>query len=133
MPRPVHFEIHASDPEASREFYSRVFGWTFDQWENNPYWIVSTHPEHEHTDEPHEHEPGIDGGLMPREDGPDGQRINAWVTTVTVDDADACIQSIRDAGGSVAVPAQDLPGVGRFAYVLDPDGNMFGVLQPEMG
>jgi predicted enzyme related to lactoylglutathione lyase len=32
MPRPVHFEIHASDPDAVRAFYTAVFGWRFEQW-----------------------------------------------------------------------------------------------------
>ena len=29
MPRPVHFEIHATDPQRAIRFYTQLFGWTF--------------------------------------------------------------------------------------------------------
>jgi len=128
MPRPVHFEIHSSDPEKARDFYGSVFGWTFQQHEDSPYWLVMTEEPHEHTDdEPHEHEPGINGGLMPRPD--QGDRMNAWVCTMDVVSCDAAVQQVVDAGGTVMMPAEDMPGVGRIAYVLDPDGNTFGLFQ----
>ena len=42
MPRPVHFEIHATDPAVVQAFYESVFGWRFQQWGDVPYWLVST-------------------------------------------------------------------------------------------
>ncbi len=42
MPRPVHFEIHAADPERARNFYSSVFGWKIEQWGDIPYWTIAT-------------------------------------------------------------------------------------------
>ena len=57
MARPVHFEIHADDPQRAIAFYTDVFGWTVNQWGDQPYWLVSTGP----TDEP-----GIDGAILPR-------------------------------------------------------------------
>jgi predicted enzyme related to lactoylglutathione lyase len=33
MPRVVHFEIHAGDPERAVTFYQSLFGWTFQKWE----------------------------------------------------------------------------------------------------
>ena len=62
MPRPVHFELEAEDPERAVRFYTDVFGWKFDKWEQEgfPYWLITTGgPE----------EPGIDGGLGPRQPG----------------------------------------------------------------
>lgn len=29
MPRPIHFEIHAADPERAQRFYGALFGWSF--------------------------------------------------------------------------------------------------------
>ena len=60
MPRPIHFEIPAENPERAMKFYSSVFGWKFSKW-GGPvdYWMIST-------GQPGE--PGIDGGLMPRRD-----------------------------------------------------------------
>jgi predicted enzyme related to lactoylglutathione lyase len=33
-------------------------------------------------------------------------------------------------GGSDALPAGDIAGIGRLAYIKDPDGNLLGLLQP---
>ena len=33
MPRPVHFEIPAENPQRAINFYTRVFGWTFKKWD----------------------------------------------------------------------------------------------------
>jgi predicted enzyme related to lactoylglutathione lyase len=35
-------------------------------------------------------------------------------------------------GGSEVTPATDWPGIGRGGYLLDPDGNLFGILSPVM-
>ena len=128
--RPVHFEIHASDPTATRAFYQSVLGWRFHQWGDNPYWLVITGDGDPIAGVPHS-QPGVDGGLLPRTGGSpeDGQPVNAFVMTVEVPDCDGYVDKVVAAGGSVALPADDLPGVGRLAYVKDPDGNLFGMLE----
>jgi predicted enzyme related to lactoylglutathione lyase len=132
MPRPVHVEIQASDPDAVRTFYESVFGWRFQQWGDVPYWLVITGDGDPLAGQAHSR-PGVDGGLLPRrgERPQDGQPVNAFVMTVDVPDCDAYVARAAAAGGSLAVPAADLPGVGRPAYVQDPDGNLFGLLQFE--
>jgi len=132
MLRPVHFEIHATDPAAVRAFYETVLGWRFQQWGEIPYWIVSTGDGDPMAGKPHS-DPGVDGGLLPRRgDAPlDGAAVNAFVMTVEVPDCDAYVGRAISAGGSVALPADDMPGVGRLAYIKDPDGNLLGLLQPE--
>ena len=43
MPRPVHFEIPAENPERAMQFYSTVFGWKFSKWEGPmDYWMITT-------------------------------------------------------------------------------------------
>ena len=32
MPRVVHFEIHAAEPERAIRFYHELFGWQFNKW-----------------------------------------------------------------------------------------------------
>ncbi len=44
MPRVVHFEIHATDPEALVAFYSGLFGWSFTRAEGMEYWLIETGP-----------------------------------------------------------------------------------------
>jgi predicted enzyme related to lactoylglutathione lyase len=134
MPRPVHFEIHASDPAASKAFYETLFGWRLDKWGDAPYWIVITGDGDPMAGKPHS-TPGIDGGLMPRQGGPpsEGQPVNSFVVTLDVPDCDGYVERVVAAGGSVALAAQDMAGVGRVAYVKDPDGNLFGLFQPGDG
>ena len=125
MPRPIHFEIHASDPAATQTFYRTLFGCQFQSWEGSmEYWLVTTGAESR---------PGINGGLLRRR-GPapaDGQAVNAFVCTLDVPDLDATLTALPAAGGTLAVPKMAIPGVGWLAYVKDPDGNLLGVNQPD--
>ncbi len=123
MPRPVHFEIHASEPERARRFYETVFGWQFQQWGDQPYWVIRTG----------DSQPGIDGGMLPRQGPPpasDGP-VNASPLTMGVDDLDAYLARALEAGGTLALPRQGVPKIGWLAYVKDTEGNLFGILEPD--
>ena len=125
MPRLMHFEIHATDPERLIGFYSKLLGWTFTKWRGPAdYWLVSTGPDTE---------PGINGGLMRRHGAPpaDGQPVNAFVCTVGVQALDASLAGLASAGGTMAVAKMAVPGIGWLAYVKDPDGNILGLIQPD--
>lgn len=124
MRRPVHFEIHATDPERLRAFYEGLFGWTFSRWGEEPYWLVTTGDQEA---------PGINGGLLPRLGPPpeESQPVNAWVITMDVEDCQATLDAIVAAGGSVAMPRTATPGIGWLAYAKDPDGNIFGLMQED--
>ncbi|MFJ7215694.1 VOC family protein [Amycolatopsis sp. NPDC098790] len=122
MPRPVHFEIHASEPERAVAFYSAVFGWKFERWGEAPYWVISTGEGD-----------GIDGGLVPRV-GPapeESAPVHGYVNTIAVADLDATLAAVNDAGGALALPKSPVPGVGWLAYCKDTEGNIFGMLQPD--
>ncbi|MGH8399429.1 MAG: VOC family protein, partial [Gammaproteobacteria bacterium] len=81
MPRVVHFEIHADDPERAMRFYRSVFGWDFTPIKSMPveYWAIKTGESKQ---------PGIDGGMMRRVTPVDGAAITAFVCTVAVPDLD---------------------------------------------
>ena len=124
MPRPIHFEIHASEPERLIGFYEALFGWRFAPFgPPGMYWLVTTG----------DGEPGIDGGLLPRRGAAaaDGQPVNAFVCTVGVDSTAASLARATELGGTVALPTMAVPGVGWLAYVKDPDGNIFGLMQSD--
>ncbi|MDF1503072.1 VOC family protein [Roseisolibacter sp. H3M3-2] len=123
MPRPVHFEIHATRAEALVDFYGRLFGWTFEPWgPPGTYWLIRTGDAGT---------PGIDGGLVARRGAAptDGQAVNAFVCTVDVDDVAQSLARVAALGGSVAHPRMPIPGVGWLGYGKDPDGNLFGMMQ----
>ena len=125
MPRVVHFEIHADDPDRAARFYSALLGWRFDKWEGSAeYWLVTTGPDAER---------GINGGMIRRR-GPrptDGQPVNAYVCTVEVPDLDARLEKAAVSGAELALPKMPIPGVGWLAYVKDPEGNILGLMQPD--
>lgn len=128
MARVVHFEIQADDVERAKAFYVAAFGWPFEDYSQftggQVYWGITTGPSDE---------PGIDGGLLPRPvpaPGP-GQGTNGYVCTMQVEDYDATERSILEAGGRVALPKQALPGMAWQGYYLDPEGNTFGIHQPD--
>lgn len=116
MSRPIHFEIHGDDPVAATEFYSALFGWKVEQWGDQPYWLYTTGEE----------EPGIDGASSPSQDH--GQKV---VLTVQVENLEASIEAARTAGGTVIMESAPIPGVGTLSQVLDPNGVLVGLLQPE--
>ncbi|ONI89438.1 glyoxalase [Saccharothrix sp. ALI-22-I] len=121
MPRPVHFEIYAADPARAQRFYETVFGWTFAQWGDQDYWIITTGNEG----------PGVNGGMLPRQGpdpAPDGP-VSGYVMTTEVPNLDATIASIEGVGGAVVLPKNHMPGVGWLAYYRDTEGNLFGILQ----
>jgi uncharacterized protein len=119
MPRPVHFEIPADNPERAMAFYGTVFGWTFRRFEGGgmPYWLVTTGPNEE---------PGITGGILPRQ-SPEQTCVNS----ITVANVDESIAAVTANGGQIAMPKMAVPGVGWLAYAKDTEGHMFGMMQPD--
>jgi predicted enzyme related to lactoylglutathione lyase len=116
MNQPIHFEIHASEPEKLVKFYEQVFGWKLTNYMTGEYWLIDTNG-------------GINGGLVKRR-GPapvDGAPVNAFVVSHDVADVDAMFQKALDHGATVAVPKMAIPHVGWQAYVKDPDGNILGL------
>jgi uncharacterized protein len=123
MSRVVHFEIHAADPERAIKFYTALFGWTFNQWAGQKYWLIKTGEQGT---------PGIDGGLLPRPVAGDPlamAAMNAFVCTVDVDNLDAAVERGMKAGATIALPKMPIPTVGWLAYLKDTEGNIFGMMQ----
>jgi uncharacterized protein len=118
MPRVIHFEISAEEPEKTVKFYEKIFGWQFMKWEGpQEYWLITTGEDGQ---------PGINGGLLRRRE-PDMGTIN----TVDVPSIDEYVKKVEAAGATVVVPKMAVPGVGWLAYFKDPEGNVFGMMQAD--
>jgi predicted enzyme related to lactoylglutathione lyase len=123
MPRVIHFEIHAGDPDRAVKFYESLFGWTFQKWEGPmDYWLVTTGPDSQ---------PGINGGLLRRQGEIDGQAVIAYVCTIDVENIDASIAKAQSLGSQVVVPKMPIPGMGWLVYFKDTEGNIFGMMQAD--
>ena len=117
MPRVIHFEISADEPERAVKFYQDVFGWEIQKWGGpQEYWLVNTGPEEQ---------PGINGGVFKRQ-GP----VN-FVNTIEVPSVDDYAAKITEKGGKVAVPKMTIPSVGYLAYCHDTENNLFGIMQAD--
>ncbi|HEX8843870.1 MAG TPA: VOC family protein [Pyrinomonadaceae bacterium] len=115
MPRVVHFEISADEPERAVKFYTDVFGWDVEKWGGpKDYWLITTGSEDQ---------PGINGGVFKRE-GP----VN-FVNTIDVASVDESAAKITEHGGRVVVPKMAIPGVGHLIYCQDTENNVFGIMQ----
>jgi uncharacterized protein len=123
MPRVVHFEIHAAEPERAIGFYQKLFDWQFQKWEGPmEYWLVVTGPNGQ---------PGINGGLMRRQGEIDGQAVIAYVCTIDVSSVDDSIKTAEENGGHVVLPKMPIPGMGWLVYCKDTEGNIFGMMESD--
>jgi predicted enzyme related to lactoylglutathione lyase len=106
----VHFEIRAQDPDASRQFFADLFGWTYSPGGIEGYTYVDTGA------------PGaIPGGIGPTQGGSD-----LAVFFVGVADVEATINKAVELGGTLIQPAVSVPGV-TFGLFADPEGHVVGV------
>lgn len=120
MPRVVHFDLPAEDPEKLKEFYENIFGWKFEKW-NDPsgkmeYWMIYTG----------KGEPGIDGGM-----GKKREQNEQVANTIGVPDVDSYINKIKENGGTILMPKMAIPGVGWIASFLDPQGNKHMIMEDD--
>jgi predicted enzyme related to lactoylglutathione lyase len=125
----VHFEIHASEPQRLVDFYGQLPGWKFTQYGEMPYWSIDTGEGAIGNTEAREGL-GINGGLTQRQ-GPKpepGAAVNGCNIVVGVDDVDQLMSRGLELGAVEALPAEDMQGIGRVGYLLDPDGNVFGLI-----
>lgn len=112
----IWYELMTPDPDSAVRFYRAVLGWKDRSAgeEMGGYRILSTG--------------GADvGGIMtpPSASG----EAAAWVGYIGVDDVDAAAAAIAASGGAQHVPPTDIPGIGRFAMMADPQGAIFYIMR----
>lgn len=123
MPNPfggfVWYELMTTDPTAAEAFYRGVIGWTARDagMPEMSYTILSAG------------EAGV-AGLMtiPEAARAMGARPG-WMGYVGVEDVDASAAQASREGGTVHRTPADIPGVGRFAVIADPDGAMLALFR----
>jgi len=118
-------ELLSSDPDDAAAFYSAIFGWGADRMEMPGFGTYTLLKRTGIKDEM-----GVDknaGGLMK---APPGMPVSFWQTYVAVPDTDKLIAKATQNGAQLTVPPMSVPGVGRFAALLDPQKASFAVLAP---
>ncbi len=115
----IWYELMTREPDAAKAFYDDVIGWNMGQRLPGDIEYRQIMAGNEAvggvlrlTDEMCEH------GAQP-----------VWLGYVGVDDVDQTLSRLQQLGGSVLMPAQDIPEVGRFAMVADPVGVPFYIMR----
>ena len=116
----IWYELMTTDMDAAIPFYSKVVGWRPQAYEKSPvrYTVMNAGDR------------GV-GGVMPLPD--DYRKAGgkpAWVGYIYSDDVDKSVESVKRAGGSVMRAPADIPEIGRFAVVADPQGAVFMLFKP---
>ncbi|MEX2218475.1 MAG: VOC family protein [Phycisphaerales bacterium] len=119
MPNPVvHFEIGCKDGERCQDFYAKLFDWGFESY--GPARMINTGASAA---------AGINGHLNSLGHEPH----NYTVVYIQVDDIPAYCAKAEKLGGKTIVPQQEVPGMGHFAWIADPEGTFVGLWKPMQG
>lgn len=107
-------ELATRDAAASVAFYSKVFGWK----------AKTGDPAYTEI-----HLGGQPFGGMLTMTPEMGDAPPHWAPYFAVNDCDATAEKAKSLGASMCVPPQDIPNVGRFAVIADPQGAVFSIIK----
>jgi len=103
-------ELMTGDVQGAKAFYGKLLGWQFQDIQSGEmtYTMIKTADREL-------------GGMMATPPEAKGMPP-AWGAYVTVDDVDARAAQAEQLGGKICLPPQDIPDVGRFSVIQDPQG-----------
>lgn len=109
-------ELMTTDVKSAQAFYGELLGWSFTPFAGGEmeYTIAKAGDRDV-------------AGIMAVPPGSESMPA-IWGSYVTVDDVDARTARAEKLGGKVCVPPQDIPNVGRFSVIGDPQGIMLGLI-----
>lgn len=116
----IWYELMTNDADAAQAFYAGLVGWTFKH---------SGHPDMDYR--VFSSATAEVGGVFPlTKEMTDSGARPIWVGYIAVDDVDASVAAMTAAGAAVHMEPQDIPQVGRIAFLADPLGAIFCVMKP---
>lgn len=117
---PIWYELMTGDIAAAKRFYDPVVGWSVgDQPSGQPDYRMIVAADGENA-----------GGAMAlTPEMTAGGARPGWLFYVGVDDVDATAEKAKRLGATVMVPPTDIPDVGRFAFLTDPQGAPFYIMR----
>lgn len=109
-------ELMTTDIAAAKKFYNKMFGWEMsdEQTPEMTYTMLKTGDKEV-------------GGMMAIPAEAKGMPAS-WGAYVTVDNVDQQIIQAEKLGGQVVLQPRDIPNVGRFAVISDPQGAMLTLI-----
>jgi len=109
-------ELLTSDVAAAKAFYTKLFGWETEEMSvpGMTYTVIKAGGKEI-------------GGIMNVPPEAKGMPP-AWGSYVTVDDVDRTAKAAEQLGGKILMPPQDIPDVGRFCVIQDPQGAVINAI-----
>lgn len=103
-------ELTTRDPKEARKFYGKLLDWQFQDMDmgSGTYTVINVGGQ------------GV-GGITGIPSNANGM-APVWGGYVTVDNVDAVVACVPGLGGRVLLAPTDIPTVGRFATIMDPQG-----------
>ncbi len=114
----IWYELMTNDAAGAQAFYAPLINWKI----ANPANAGFDYREIQAVDD------GYVGGIMQITPDMAGAQPG-WIGYLAVDDVDVHVASITAAGGRLCMPARDMPGVGRFAMMFDPQGAPYYIMK----
>ena len=108
-----HIEIPSASVDSAKKFYGGMFGWTFTDVPEMKYTLYSSGNGE------------LGGGFFNPPEGVPRQITNY----ITVTDLDAASKKVPELGGRIHSERMEVPGMGWFRIVSDPEGNSIGLWQ----
>jgi predicted enzyme related to lactoylglutathione lyase len=116
----VWHELMTSDTEAAGDFYSNVVAWRTQDSGMPSYTLWMSGDRRA-------------AGLMALPEQEGAATPPHWIIYIGTPDVDATAAAAEKLGGKILKAAADIPGVGRFAVLSDPQGAAFAVFNPQPG
>ncbi len=110
-------ELSARDTEGAKAFYGALFGWDarVQETPSGPYTLFSIE--------------GSDVGGMLQINDEWGDVPAAWMPYYGVADLDVALKEVPGHSGEITMGPMEAEGVGRFAFVRDPQGAFLSIIQ----
>lgn len=115
------YELMTEDAATAKQFYAELLGWETEDvpMENGTYTIVKLGDQQI-------------GGIM--DIPPQAKEMGVppnWGIYIAVDDVDASAARAQELGATALVPPTDIPGVGRYSTIQDPQGAVISIITYE--
>jgi predicted enzyme related to lactoylglutathione lyase len=109
----VHFEIGCKDKAKTQDFYAELFDWKMEPY--GPAAMIST---------------GQTAGIQGHINSLGHEPHNYVLVYVQVDDLQAYLDRAGKLGGKTLITPTEVPGMGNFAWLTDPEGTIVGLWKP---
>ncbi len=117
----VWYQLNSTDLDAAVSFYREIVGWKTEAWRggDDPYTLLNR-PDGA----------PVGGAMNIPAEARDAGAPQHWLAYISTPDVDKTMLQAKDNGATVFVPPTDLPEVGRFSVLADPQGAVFAIYTP---